>query len=210
MDDRLEFLYVGDPMCSWCWGFAPVVERLEERFGLPVRVLVGGLRPGPAAQTMDEGLRRLLAHHWDQVGVRSGQPFNPGPLGWEGWSYDTEPPCRAVVTMRELDESRALPFFTRLQRAFYVDNLDVTSPETYPELVVDFGVDPHEFAELLDSEQMRRRTWEDFRQARSLGVNGFPTLLIREGDDHYVVSRGYAPLERLAGVLTPWLAGRAG
>ena len=22
------FLYLGDPMCSWCWGFAPVLERL--------------------------------------------------------------------------------------------------------------------------------------------------------------------------------------
>lgn len=25
----VEFVYVGDPMCSWCWGFAPALEKLD-------------------------------------------------------------------------------------------------------------------------------------------------------------------------------------
>ena len=26
-----RLLYVMDPMCSWCWGFAPVVAALAEQ-----------------------------------------------------------------------------------------------------------------------------------------------------------------------------------
>ena len=42
-----RLLYVMDPMCSWCWGFAPVVETLAaqaNRAGIELQVVVGGLR----------------------------------------------------------------------------------------------------------------------------------------------------------------------
>ena len=48
--DRL--LYVMDPMCSWCWGFAPVVQALAEQAaaaGVPLQLVVGGLRRERAA-----------------------------------------------------------------------------------------------------------------------------------------------------------------
>ena len=27
-----QFVYFADPMCSWCYGFAPVIAALAERF----------------------------------------------------------------------------------------------------------------------------------------------------------------------------------
>ena len=45
MTSDLEFIYVGDPMCSWCWGFAPVLERMTEVYEIPIRVVVGGISP---------------------------------------------------------------------------------------------------------------------------------------------------------------------
>jgi len=43
-----HLIYFADPMCSWCWGFAPVIAQVRERYGeaLPVRLVLGGLRPG--------------------------------------------------------------------------------------------------------------------------------------------------------------------
>ena len=43
-----HLLYIADPMCSWCYGFAPVIEAIAAHFGerLPVRIMVGGLRAG--------------------------------------------------------------------------------------------------------------------------------------------------------------------
>ena len=39
-----RLLYVMDPMCSWCWGFAPVAEALAEQAaaaGVPLQLVVG-------------------------------------------------------------------------------------------------------------------------------------------------------------------------
>ena len=43
-----HLLYFADPMCSWCYGFAPVIHTLSEHFTdrLPLRLVMGGLRAG--------------------------------------------------------------------------------------------------------------------------------------------------------------------
>ena len=46
--DILHLIYVMDPMCSWCYGFAPVIKRLvaEQEGTLQFKLVMGGLRPG--------------------------------------------------------------------------------------------------------------------------------------------------------------------
>jgi len=105
----VEFVYVGDPMCSWCWGFAPALEKLESRYGIPLRVVMGGLRTGSQAEPMDTEARQQLAGYWQGVAQRTGQPFTNASLVRDGWSYDTEPSCRAVVTMRQTRPTRDSP-----------------------------------------------------------------------------------------------------
>jgi putative protein-disulfide isomerase len=209
MTPDLEFVYVGDPMCSWCWGFAPTLQRMEEVYEIPVRLVAGGLRPGPSAQVLDDGLAEVLEHHWREVERASGQPFDHAFLARrDGWRYDTELPDTAVVAMRSIDATSAIPFHTRLQRAFYAEGVDITDSGEYPRLVEAFGLDGGAFVELLLSEEMRRQAWEDFAEARSLGVGGFPTLLARDGEQWTVVTRGFAPAERLLPALSDWLLQR--
>ena len=115
----MRLIYVADPMCSWCWGFAPVLDELVERFALPVDVGGGGLRPGPAAQIVDDEWAQYLRGAWTSVAQASGQPFDFARLEQRGWLYDTELPCIAIVAMREQAPERARAFTARLQRAFY-------------------------------------------------------------------------------------------
>ncbi len=205
----LEFVYVGDPMCSWCWGFAPVLERMQEVYEVPLRVVVGGLRPGPSAEELDDRLAAFLAHHWEAVAETSGQPFDRSFLERrDGWRYDTEGPAIAVVTMRELNTDETLAFHSRLQHAFYAEGVDITDRSAYPDLISDFAVDPVEFMERFGSAEMQKRAWADFAEARSLGVAGFPTLLVRDGPEWGVVTRGYAPAEPLLRALSDHLLTR--
>lgn len=209
MHDR-EFVYVGDPMCSWCWGFAPVLERLVSHYDLPVRTVVGGLRPGSRAEQLDDEFREFLLHHWEQVEDKSGQPFDPAVLDRDGWAYDTEPACRAVVTMRELAPQETLRWFARLQRAFYAEGVDVTDLAAIPPLLDGFDVDADAFTRLLHAEETLERTREDFAESRSYGVTGFPTLLFRDGDELFLATTGYLPWEQLEPGLTEWLGERYG
>lgn len=202
---EFEFIYVGDPMCSWCYGFGPVMERLDRRFTFPTRLVIGGLRPGPAAEVLDDRMRAFLQQHWEEIGERTGQPFDLTGLDRENWVYDTMTADTAAVTMRELDAGVALPFFARLQRAFYAEAVDVTDPAVYPELLADFTIDTDRFADELASAAMRETTLADFAEAHALGATGFPALYLGHGDDIYLVSRGYAPFEVLEQALIGFL-----
>ncbi len=196
-----HLVYVGDPMCSWCWGFAPELDTLVLTTGLPVQVIVGGLRPGPAAQPLDERMRRFLQGHWDHIAELTGQPFDARGLDREDWVYDTELPAIAVAVMRRDLPERTLEFFVTLQRAFYADAVDITDPAVYEDILEDFGVDAGAFVAAMTTEEARGLAWEDFASARRLGVTGFPTLLLHHTGRLSLLAAGYRPAAEIESFL---------
>ena len=201
-----RLVYVADVMCSWCWGFAPELEALVDRFSLPVEVIVGGLRPGPAAQPLDASLRDYLRATWARIESLTGQPFDPAPLDWTDWTYDTEVPARAVVTVRAEAPERALALFHRLQRAYYAEAVDITDVSVYPDLVRDLVHDPEAFVGRLSESASRDAAWRDFRAARALGVSGFPALFVRADDALRPLALGYRRADDMVPVLEEALA----
>jgi putative protein-disulfide isomerase len=199
-------------MCSWCWGFAPVLDALHAEFDLPVDVLVGGLRPGPEAQVLDDRLAGFLRNEWARIAETTGQPFDTATLDRLAWTYDTELPAMAVVTMRALHESRTLPFFERIQRAFYAEAVDVTDPDAYPSLLDSFAdVDAPAILEAMTGESARTAAWNDFATSRSIGVTGFPTLALALNGRLRLLTYGYRPVGALRPILSSALAeGRDG
>ena len=137
-----HLLYVADPMCSWCYGFAPVIEGLADHFGdrLPINLLMGGLRAGNT-KPMADADKRAIAGHWRSVAERTGQPFDFGLFERTGWIYDTEPACRAVVTMRLLNPRITLAYKSRVQTAFYAENRDTTRGAVLADIAAEAGVE---------------------------------------------------------------------
>ena len=76
MTDQPTIIYIGDPMCSWCYGIAPELAKLKEAWAgkAEFKVLMGGLRPN-ATEPIDQEMKDFLAHHWDEVHKRSKQPL---------------------------------------------------------------------------------------------------------------------------------------
>lgn len=196
MDGSTRLIYVGDPMCSWCWGFAPVLEEVRERSGLAIDTVVGGLRPGPAAQPLSERLAGFLRREWASIGDRTGQEFDPDVIEELGdeWLYDSELPAMAVVEMRRRS-GEVLDFFSRIQRAFYAERVDVTDKHAYRDLAAGFVDDAAGFVASLDSPQLKKETWQDFARARRWGITGFPTLLMDRGGRLGLVTAGYRSAE---------------
>ena len=68
----MKLLFVGDPMCSWCYGFGKEMTALSERHPeLPVEILVGGLRAG-ATDVLDDSGKQFRLTHWAWVEESSG------------------------------------------------------------------------------------------------------------------------------------------
>lgn len=206
--DRRQLIYFADPMCSWCWGFSPVISALAARFSdqLPIQLLMGGLRAGNTAP-MDADAKASIRKHWDHVHTRTGQSFNFDFFDRDGFVYDTEPACRAVVTARSFHASLGLRLLSRLHKAFYVEGQDTTDRDTLVALAGVEGLDVKAFGERFDSRDAEMITRIDFQIAKQVGVTGFPTLLAgSERDGFGLVAKGYRPLEDIEGEITDWLA----
>ncbi len=192
-----RIIYIGDPLCSWCWGIAPELERLGAMTTLPLDVVVGGLRPGPSAERMTPGMEAFLADHWRHVEERTGQPFDHSVLRDHTWTYDTEPACKAVVTMRRSRPDDTLRFFTTIQRAFYAERTLVGDPEAFRPLLAGFPVDPDAFLRDMASPSVTKETWRDFSWARAIGVNAFPVVILEESGQLRPLAMGYTPADTM-------------
>lgn len=183
-------------MCSWCYGFAPEITAVREHYpGMEFRLVVGGLRP-QGTETMAT-LGTFLGHHWDEVHKRSGQPFDHAILGDSSFVYNTEPPCRAVVVTRKLNPEAELAFFKAVQTAFFVHNQNTANPLTYAPLAEGFGMDSQAFITLFNSEEMKQECEEDFRLAASMGIQGFPAVVIKHNGRFFLAANGYTRAESL-------------
>jgi len=201
-----HLLYIADPMCSWCWGFSPVIERISQEYGdrVPVRVMVGGLRPGTTEPMRDKD-KEYISNHWNHVHEASGQPFDFGFFEQEGFVYDTEPACRAVVAARSLNETLALGFLGVLHRAFYADNRDTTDPEILADIAGEYGYSRGEFELVHSSPEIREETKADFHFTQQSGITGFPTLLAVEDGKAQVVTAGFQKWENLVDPMADWV-----
>jgi putative protein-disulfide isomerase len=210
----MKLIYVGDPMCSWCYGFGKELSALIARHpALPLQIMVGGVRAG-ATDILDDSGKQFRLGHWARVEEISGLAFNRKAfLARENFVYDTEPVCRAVVTARQLaPQADLLGVFRALQDAFYVDGLDTTDGEVLAQV----AVAALEKAGQVASATTFHRHWSapatieatraEFARVRAIGVRSFPALLLEVDDQLIEISPGYASaaqLERRLNALLP-------
>jgi putative protein-disulfide isomerase len=193
-----KLIYIGDPMCSWCYGFAPELEQIVEQYEgqVDIELVTGGLRPyfdKPISEMKD-----FLSHHWEDVHKASGQPFKYGILDRADLVYDTEPSCRAVVVVRAMDPKKEFEFFKLAQEAFYYHNKEMNRVETYADIVTSLGMDKDKFTQLFESEEYKTAVKRDFERAGTLGVSGFPTMLFVKDGEVHILSRGYTQKEKIS------------
>ncbi|MDU9390815.1 DsbA family protein [Pseudomonas sp. zfem002] len=201
-----RLLYVMDPMCSWCWGFAPVAAALIDQArqaGVQTRLVVGGLRSGSSA--LDASTRRYILEHWQAVNQATGQTFQFDGAMPDGFVYDTEPACRALVTARSLDADKVWKLLALIQQAFYQRAEDVTLAPTLVNLAEQAGFDRAAFAAAFTSADQRSATAADFTWVQDLGIAGFPTLLAERNGQLALLTNGYQALESLEPLLGRWL-----
>lgn len=202
-----HLLYFADPMCSWCWGFSPAVQRLRSELAetLPLRLIMGGLQPGNT-ETMTPRAKEEVRDHWEHVRDASGQPFDFAFFERDGFVYDTEPACRAVVTVRRLDGAKALAMLDATHHAFYAENRDVTDKAELTAIAETLGVDAAAFSNAFEDVETVTETQGDFWLSQASGVTGFPTLLAVENGKAQIVTIGYRPWDAFGDALHAWAA----
>lgn len=199
--------YVADPMCSWCWGFAPEWERVRAELArtrpeLTVRLVLGGLA-SDSDEPMPPATRTYVQGQWSAVERRTGARFD-----WSFWERcaprrSTWPACRAVIAAEALRSGAGEALFGAIQRAYCLEARNPSDEDVLVDLAAE--LDPplarDAFAAELRAPATAERLAADLALARELGATGFPTVVLSEGGVNRIVSRGYEPagtvLERL-------------
>lgn len=198
MDNRPKLIYIGDPMCSWCYGISDELSKLVDHYEdqVDLQIIMGGLRPG-GGEEWNENFKNFLKSHWTEINHRTGKKFSFDLFEKEQFHYDTEPACRSVVTALEMDKKIGLKFFELVQEGFYLENKDPKQTNFYSPICEKLGLDFNVFTKLFESQALKDKTQENFQQSAQLGVNSFPTILFQQNDKTYILSRGYQTFETM-------------
>ena len=198
MTYKKEIIAVVDPMCSWCWGFSPILQELEKTLAKDTKLTLcmGGLR-STQDQAWTPEFRSFLKQSWENVHHKTAQVFDYNFLEKEQFDYDTEPACRAVLTVKALDHEKSFSFLHTIQKSFYQDGLDITQTNILSKTAEDIGINKEKFLELFMSQKMKELTLADKYKARSMGANSFPSLVFIDEEGHLYVLKGYRSFEEI-------------
>lgn len=189
-DDKDALIYVGDAMCSWCYGIAPELDQLKkDNHELDFKLVMGGLRPFNTEKVID--MADFLKSHWVEIEERTGQPFMHDILKDPGFIYDTEPASRAVIVARMMNPEIEYGFFKAVQIAFYRDNMNTNNIETYLPLAAEFGLDQTKYEELFNSAEAKEQTKADFQVSQQMGIKGFPSMVLKKKGQFTLIANGY-------------------
>ena len=186
MNSTTRFIYVHDPMCSWCWGHRPVWEQLERELTpiVPIEYRVGGLAPD-SDEPMPESQQQAVAGYWQKINKRLGVPFNMDFWKENEPRRSTYPACRAVIAARW--QNAEIPMIKALQEAYYLRALNPSNISVHVQLAAELQLDVVKFEHHLASEVLEAAFREELNFSQSLPIEGFPSMvLLHEGKAHSI------------------------
>ncbi len=189
-EEKDVLIYIGDTMCSWCYGFANELTSVKENHPeLDFKIVMGGLRPYNTEKAID--IADFLREHWVEIGQRTGQSFSYSILEDPTFIYDTEPASRAVIVARMMKPEIEFDFFKSVQTSFYRDNKNLNKIDIYLEIAESYGLDTSTYQSHFESEEARQLTKADFQLAVQMGIKGFPSIVLKRGSRFILISNGY-------------------
>ena len=96
-----------------------------------------------------------------------------------------------MVTVRQVAPEKELAFFKAVQTAFYHKNQDTHSLETYQSIAKAMDIDVLTFSTFFQSDAAKMATNADFQLSAAMGVRGFPSMVLKKGENYYLISNGY-------------------
>lgn len=203
--------YAHDPMCSWCFGFAPVWTRLQDELpaGVTVKRLLGGLAPDTDLP-MPEAMREQLQATWRRIETRvPGTRFN-----FDFWTKcqprrSTYPACRAVIAARAQGEQYDAAMTRAIQQAYYQQARNPSDEATLVALAEELGLDADRFHATLRDPATQRQLLAEIEQADALGASGYPSLILVTAAGRWPVPLDYGDAAPMRATIETLLAERA-
>lgn len=178
----INLYYVTDPICSHCWALEPVLRRFEEQYGHYVNfhTVMGGLLEGwNGFADVSNGIGKPadVAGHWREVGEHSRMPID-GSLWLDNPVQSSYTPSRVFKVIQQMDEQQATTFLRRAREAVFAFNRNIGDELVLIDIVNQMGLDGTAIVNEASLSSTQQLLEQDFDLAKSLGVRGFPTIIM--------------------------------
>ncbi len=190
MSHDTTLYYVYDPMCSWCWGFRPVWDRVEAELSGRVEVVyvLGGLAP-ENHEPMSEQMRESLQQTWRRVSEVCGVEFNHDFWTRNTPMRSTYPACKAALVARGYGKEREM--YERIQVFYYQEAGNPSEYARLYDLAGQLGIPRDEFIERIHSAELENLFLSERMQVGRLGARGFPSLILEWGGEAHLIHHSY-------------------
>lgn len=202
----MNFLYLTDVFCPWCYGFAPVMRRLvAEHPELPVRVLGGNLmdEPQPLTGMLEEypTIREFFARLQETTGQSTEhfrQALEQAAAGTGPDLLMHSPAMNLpLAALRHLAPGHQLEQMEAFQMAFYAQARDVMAAGEQAAIAAAWlpaGTPPDALTTAMADPAIQSAARHDAAEAEE--VMGefllYPTLYLEHGGQRTLLARGYS------------------
>jgi Predicted protein-disulfide isomerase len=207
---RLTYLF--DPLCGWCYGASPALERLMAADeNLTIHLVPTGLFADEGAFPMNAA---FAAHAWEadqRIARLSGQRFTEryrvNVLQSRTAAVDSGPATLGLTAVRLTAPGREFEALKAIQHVRYVEGHDNGDSAVIADVLAGLGLAEAAArfhardAELLATN--RARIAEGRAEMQRFGARGVPTLILDTGQGRTTVDSStlYGDAERLAAAL---------
>lgn len=202
--ENVQFIYVADVYCPWCFGFAPIMRRLaREHPQIKIRVIGGNLISRPL--TLEEDVERQpdIVEFWRKVEQTTGRSLagairaveNREPMLLYSPGAD-----ELLAVLRQFRPHHELEQLIMLEDMAYTDGRDLFTQESIKMMAGRWDIPVREFEKALDQPAALKATEENLKAAAELmgEITSYPSVLLARGDNIDAVTRGYVRYETVA------------
>ena len=188
MSNAIDFYF--DFSSPYGYLMAEKIDALAAKYGRQVKwhpILLGvifqatGSRP-PADGVSSKG--KYMLHDFARSARHMDIPYKMPSR----FPLPTQNAARAFYWLHGQDCALARQFALAVYRAFFVDDLDISAPETVLEIAAKIGVDRNSLETALQSPEIKARLKEECDAALKAGVFGSPHIII-DGEPFFGADR---------------------
>lgn len=169
---------------------AEKIDDVAARHGRKVRwhpILLGVIFQATGSRPPADGSSaraKYVYRDFHRSARHMGIPYNPPSR----FPLPTQNAARAYYWLHGQDCALARQFAHAVYRAFFVDDLDISSPDTVLDIAGKLGVDRETLAAALQTPEIKARLKDECEQALATGVFGSPHVII-DGEHFFGADR---------------------
>lgn len=212
--DKLKITIFADPVCTWCWGTAPIARAIEYRYGDKVSInyvmtgMIDDIRTFSERRLQIGGddialSNRNMIKAWVDASKIHGMPVQEKGFSlFDEEHRSTIPQCLAYIAAEQcvaqnVDAKRKAHHYLRvLQQATAAEAMHTCKISTLVDLAATVGIEHEAMLRAIGSEKTRETFEKGRRLAEHYGVKKTPTFLLEYRQKELIVE-GYVSFESL-------------